>query len=112
MCPQSEGGTGQNAPKTSPNGPKMRFGAILDHLKAILIHFGPFEKVEKFSILTSFGRFLDIFGHFWPILGPFLLSLLGGFPLWPLWETQNFNIGAKKNNSRTIFLHFTPLFIF
>ena len=44
MCPQSEGGSGQNAPKTSPNGPKMRFGAILDHLEAIFVHFGPFEK--------------------------------------------------------------------
>ena len=43
--PQSEGGTGPNHTKTSPNGPKMRFGAILDHLEATFIHFGSFEKV-------------------------------------------------------------------
>ena len=36
------GGTGQNAPKTGVNHPKMRFGAILDHMKVTLIHFGPF----------------------------------------------------------------------
>ena len=46
--PQSEGGgTGPNHTKTSPNGPKMGFGAILDHLEATFIHCGPFEKVEK-----------------------------------------------------------------
>ena len=73
--PQSEGGTGQNAPKTGPNRPKMRFGAIF-HLKAIFIHFGPFEKVEKFSILTSFGRFLAIFGAFLAISA----KSFGGFP--------------------------------
>ena len=60
--PQIEGGTGQNATKTSPNGPKMRFGAILDHLEATFIHCGPFEKVEKISIfdviLVDFGPFL------------------------------------------------------
>ena len=44
--PQIEGGTGQNAAKTGPNGPKMRFGAILDHLEATFIRFGPFGKVE------------------------------------------------------------------
>ena len=74
----------------------MGFGAILDHLEATFIHCGPFEKVEKNSIfdviLVDFGPFWAILGHF----GPFLLSLFGGFPLWPLWETQNLNIGAKK----------------
>ena len=46
----------------------MRFGAILDHLEATFIHFGPFEKVKKKSILTSFWPF---FGHFWPFWGSF-----------------------------------------
>ena len=45
--PQSEGGTGPNATKRSPNGPQMRFGAILDHLEATFIHFGPFEKNQS-----------------------------------------------------------------
>ena len=40
--PQSEGGTGQNGTKTGPERPKMGFGAILDHLEATFIHFGPF----------------------------------------------------------------------
>ena len=43
--PPKVGGTGQNAPKTGPNRPKMRFGAILDHLEAIGDHSGPFGKV-------------------------------------------------------------------
>ena len=43
--PQSEGGGGQNAPKTGPNSPKMRFGVILDHLEAIGDQLGPFGKV-------------------------------------------------------------------
>ena len=41
----------------------MRFGAILDHLEATFIHFGPFEKVKKKSILTSFWPFFGHFGH-------------------------------------------------
>ena len=61
--PQSEGGTGPNDTKTSPNGPKMRLGAILDHLEATFIHFGPFGKVKKKSILTSFWPFFGHFGH-------------------------------------------------
>ena len=41
-APPREGGTGQNDTKTGPNGLKMHFEAILDHLEATLIHFGPF----------------------------------------------------------------------
>ena len=61
--PPNRGGTGQNATKTGPNGPKMRFGAILDHLEATGIHFGPFGKVDFFLILTSFWSFFGHFGH-------------------------------------------------
>ena len=43
--PQIEGGTDPNDTKTGPNGPKMRFRVILDHLEAIGDHLGPFGKV-------------------------------------------------------------------
>ena len=66
--PKIEGGTGPNDTKTSPNGPNMGFGAILDHLEATFIHFGPFEKVKK---KFDFDVIWSIFGHFWPILGIF-----------------------------------------
>ena len=64
--PQNEGGTGQNAPKMGVNHPKMRFGAILDHLKVTFIHFGPFWKVKNCSFLHDFGHFswfLELRGH-------------------------------------------------
>ena len=64
---------------------------------------GPFGTIWK--SLKKFD-FWTIFGVFWPFLvifGRFLLSLFGGFPLWPLWETQNFNIGAKKINPEPFF---------
>ena len=78
MFPRSEGGgTGQNAPKTGPNRPQMRFGAILDHLEAIGDHLGPFGKVWKFSILTPFWTF---FGHFWSFWGHFGSHLDPIFP--------------------------------
>ena len=48
---------------------------------------------KKNRFLDDFWRFLAIFGHFWPISA----TSFWGFPLWPLWETQNFNIGEKKN---------------
>ena len=70
--PQSEGGTGPNDTKTSSNGPKMRFGAILDHLEATFIHFGPFEKVKK--------------NHFDVILVVF----------WPFWSFQPYWVGARR----------------
>ena len=78
----------------------MRFGAILDHLGATFIHFGPFgSHFYPFGAILKKLKIFDfdvILVDFWPIFGRFLLSLFGGFPLWPPWETQNLNVGAKK----------------
>ena len=64
--PQSEGGTGQNGTKTGPNRPKMRFGAILDHLDATFIHFGPFGRLFFFFDFEVILADLGPFGAFQP----------------------------------------------
>ena len=41
--------------------PDMRFYAILDHVKAVFVHFGQKQQVEDFSILTRFWSFVSDF---------------------------------------------------
>ena len=113
--PQNDGGAGQNAPKTSVNHPKMRFGAILDHLKISFIHFEKSNFFVFYTILVIFGPFLGIFGPFW---ASFLT------PLGPISPQNDGGVGqnapktgvnhptmrfeAILDHLKVIFIHFGP----